>query len=127
MNECLIETHMHPRVLVNFKKAIKQTESSLLEVAWALNTDRETLQKIVDGDLMPTDIQEQEMIRFAFKTKVIMNDKEIIALTAEVMKAQADYWRHKGTKADPDKQKLLVESRQLEAKLKLELRSRGLL
>lgn len=118
---------MHPRVLVNFRKAIKNTESSLLEVAWALNTDRETLQRIVDGDIIPTDLQQKEMIRFAFKTKVIMNDKEIIHLTAEVMKAQADYFRHKGTKADPEKQKLLVDSRQLEAKLKVELRSRGLL
>jgi hypothetical protein len=118
---------MHPRVLTNFKKAVKNTESSLLEIAWSLKTDSQSLKEILEGNRQPDDQQIEEMVRFTFKQKAIMNDKEIIELTAEVMKAQADYFRHKGTKADPEKQKLLVDSRQLEAKLKFELRSRGLL
>lgn len=74
-------------ILSNFRRAVRLTPSSHQEIAWSLGIERPDLDLILSGKLKPTDQQEKEMIRFAFKSGALMKDTELISLVVEIVKS----------------------------------------
>lgn len=74
-------------ILSNFKRAVRLTPSSHQEIAWSLGIETPELHQILSGALKPTEKQEKEMIRFAFKSGALMKDDELINLVVEIVKS----------------------------------------
>ena len=114
---------MTRNLINNFNKAITKSSSSRLEVSWAMGTNLEGLEKLLSGETEPTVQQQEEMIRYIFKTGIIMNDKDLIELFAQARTAARKYYKCKGSPTV--KRDLLIEAKQLEQKIDSELKIRG--